>query len=196
MQTNAAGSATVQTLVPGHYSGRASHVHVMAHIGGSILANGTFHGGAITHVGQMFFDQNLLSQVAAVAPYNTNTQPVVQNGDDMIFIQEAAGDSDPIVEYSMLGNTVAQGLVAFIAMGIDTTANYTVSSAASLTANGGVANANGGGGGPGGFGGPPPGGMGGLPPGGVGGPGYGRWSGGTVDPRGIHNNTSTPSRIG
>lgn len=102
----------------------------------------------MSHVGQLFFDQDLISQVEATAPYNTNTQDLTQNADDAIFAEEAAS-SDPVVEYSFLGNDVSDGVLAWIAFGIDLSNEFDVTPAANLYAEGGVANANSGAGGSG-----------------------------------------------
>jgi hypothetical protein len=59
------------------------------------------------------------------------------NADDSIFAEEAAS-SDPVVEYSLLGESVSDGVFAWIAFGIDLTNEYTITPAASLYASGGV----------------------------------------------------------
>jgi protocatechuate 3,4-dioxygenase beta subunit len=50
------GVAQFTSLFPGHYSGRATHMHVVGHLNGTILDNGTYTGGNIAHIGQLFFD--------------------------------------------------------------------------------------------------------------------------------------------
>src|SRR5947208_3585985 len=57
------GVAQFTTLFPGHYTGRAPHIHVMAHFNGTILPNSTYSGGTVSHIGQLFFDQSLISEV-------------------------------------------------------------------------------------------------------------------------------------
>lgn len=99
-----------------------------------------------------------------------NTQDVTNNSADSIFTEEIANGHDPIVEYSLLSDSVADGIFAWISFGVDLTSQQSLTGAATLTSSGGVANANsgmGGGGGPGGngtfSGGSPPSGV----PGGV-----------------------------
>jgi hypothetical protein len=125
----------------------------MSHINATLLPNNTIAGGAVTHVGQAFFDQDLLSLVERVEPYASNTQAIMTNEQDGIFMQEAEG-YDPMVEYVLLGDDVSQGLFGWITFGIDSTYSRNVSAAASWTDKGGVANPNPGFGGPGGPGGP------------------------------------------
>jgi protocatechuate 3,4-dioxygenase beta subunit len=66
--TDSEGFAAFSTIVPGHYTGRTTHIHVLAHAPGqwSLQANNTITGGATAaHVGQIFFDQDLLTEVAS-----------------------------------------------------------------------------------------------------------------------------------
>lgn len=135
------GVLTFETIVPGHYTGRTPHIHVLAHLNASLLENATISGGTIGHVGQLFFDQDLITQVEATAPYNTNTQNLTLNSEDSIMEQESS-DVDPVVEYVMLGDSLSDGIFAWIAFGMDSTASYNVSAAASYGVGGGVANNN------------------------------------------------------
>ncbi|KAH8598898.1 Intradiol ring-cleavage dioxygenase [Bisporella sp. PMI_857] len=157
--TDDLGVAKFTTLFPGHYAGRTTHIHVAAHFNGTTFANGTYNGGYVSHVGQIFFDQDLIHEVEATPIYNTNTQTLLLNTNDGIFSQEAS-TSDPVITYSLLGETVEEGVFGWLTFGIDLSANYTVRAAVTLTENGGVANP-GGGGGPGGP--PPPGFPSGIP---------------------------------
>ncbi|KAH8666048.1 extracellular dioxygenase-like protein [Tricladium varicosporioides] len=148
--TDAEGVAQFNTLFPGHYTGRATHIHVLAHFNGTSYPNGTYGGGYVSHVGQLFFDQDLITQVEATGVYATNTQDITANSEDSIMSEEAA-TTDPVIEYSLIGDDITAGVFGWIAFGIDLTSQQTISSAASLYASGGVANANSGmGGGPGG----------------------------------------------
>lgn len=150
--SDADGVLQFTTLVPGHYTGRAPHLHVLAHIDATVnTANNTLTGGTISHVGQLFLDQSLISEVEATATYVGNTQALTKNAQDSIFVQEAS-TSDPVVNYVLLGDEVADGLFGWVTVGIDPTISKTVNAAAYLDATGGHASSNsGGGGGAGGF---------------------------------------------
>lgn len=106
-----------------------------------------------SHVGQLFFDQDLISEVEAQAPYTDNTQTLTENADDYILLQEA-DDIDPFVQYVFLGDSVVDGIFAWISLAINVTEDSSVTPAAWLTSSGGVANPDGGFG-AGGPGGPP-----------------------------------------
>lgn len=83
------------------------------------------------------------------------------NSEDSILGEEAA-DMDPFVEWVQLSDDITDGIMAWISIGIDPTADSDVSSAATIYKTGGVANENSMGGGMGG--GPPDGGNGTAPP--------------------------------
>jgi protocatechuate 3,4-dioxygenase beta subunit len=149
LETDSDGVAQFETIFPGHYTSRATHIHILVHQNATLYDNGTL-GNEVTssHVGQAFFDQDLITAVELTAPYTTNTQDLTENVDDSILSQETETEGvDPIFEYTLLGDTVSDGIFAWISFGINTTASSTVTPAAFLYAEGGVANANSGGGG-------------------------------------------------
>ncbi|KAI0318283.1 Intradiol ring-cleavage dioxygenase, partial [Amylostereum chailletii] len=140
-ETNADGVAQFITVFPGHYTSRATHIHILAQENGTTSANGTYKATDVKHVGQFFFDQDLITSVETTAPYSTNTQTLTTNADDQIMSEEA-DTIDPVLEYVLLGNDVSDGIFAWGAMGIDVSASYDISPAATLTEDGGVENAN------------------------------------------------------
>lgn len=150
----------------------------MSHLNATLNSNNTLSGGAITHVGQMFFDQDLISLVETTEPYASNTQELTTNAEDSIFEGEADG-YDPVVEYVLLGDDVSEGIFAWIAFGMDSTSAYNISAAAYWTENGGVVNENAGGG------------MGGGPPSGAFPSGGARPTGGS--PSGVIPSGAIPS---
>ncbi|KAL2826062.1 Intradiol ring-cleavage dioxygenase [Aspergillus cavernicola] len=149
-KTDADGVAQFRSLFPGHYSGRATHIHVVAHLGATVLPNNTLAGGYVPHIGQLFFDQDLVNEVEATYPYNTNTVDITENADDHVVIVETEdSDSDPFFEYALLGDSIEDGLLAWVTLGVNVTASHDsdVSYAATLTSSGGVSNDDSSGGG-------------------------------------------------
>ncbi|KAE8881913.1 hypothetical protein PF005_g15831 [Phytophthora fragariae] len=140
--TDVDGVVTFSSVFPGHYTGRATHIHVLGSYNGTVLKNNTYSGGVGAHVGQLFFDQALISEVEAAGVYATNTQEITLNANDNIYNQSAATGFDPIMEYALLGDTVDDGIFAWISVGVDMTLAKSVSAASTITAKGGVANAN------------------------------------------------------
>lgn len=68
--TDNEGVVQVELIFPGHYAPRATHTHLLVHQGGYILPNNTFTGGNVSHVGQVFFDQDLINEIDTFYPYN------------------------------------------------------------------------------------------------------------------------------
>ncbi|QDS69944.1 hypothetical protein FKW77_002000 [Venturia effusa] len=147
------GVVSFDSLFPGHYTSRATHIHILGHSNVTIASNNTLSNqGQMSHVGQVFFDQDLITEADTIAPYSSNTQEVTLNADDSIATQ-ASEDVDPFMEYVLLGETLSDGLLAWTSIGVNMSASYDISAAATIYASGGVANANSMGGGPGGPGG-------------------------------------------
>ncbi|KAH7396390.1 Intradiol ring-cleavage dioxygenase [Pyrenochaeta sp. MPI-SDFR-AT-0127] len=146
--SNENGVLQFDTTFPGHYAGRTTHIHILAHINATLNTNNTVTGGHVSHVGQLFFDQTLIHAAEAVSPYTTNRQTLLLNANDGIFAQEAA-TSDPVLNYVYLGDDVSDGIFGWVTVGLNPNAVTTPRAAAYIDENGGHANA-GGGGGPGG----------------------------------------------
>lgn len=143
------GVVQFETIVPGHYTGRAPHIHVLTHntndtivrTNGTLLAAGNNFTTTASHVGQVFFDQSLLAAVSALEPYSTNTQTLTLNSDDDILASEAA-DMDPFIEYVLIGSSLSDGILAWISIGIDPTTDDSVTSAGTYYESGGVADSD------------------------------------------------------
>lgn len=105
-----------------------------------VQANGTISGlyaSSSSHVGQIFFDQDLITEVEKTAPYSTNTQELTTNAEDSILSEEA-DTIDPVMEYVYIGDSVSDGIFAWITIGVDPTTDTTVTPAAYYTEDGGV----------------------------------------------------------
>lgn len=139
-QTDEDGVVAFDSIFPGHYEGRATHIHVMVHAGAEALPNGTLYSNTAMHVGQMFFDQDLISEVSEVAPYSSNEQELTTNEDDSILGEEAATGADPFMTYVKLGDSIEDGILAWLAFGVDLTNSKDVNSAATHYEDGGVEN--------------------------------------------------------
>ncbi|PYH89055.1 aromatic compound dioxygenase [Aspergillus ellipticus CBS 707.79] len=168
-QTDADGVVQFASIFPGHYTSRATHIHVLSHTPNTTtpLPNDTLSGLTTTHanhVGQLFFDQDLISTVEATSPYSTNTQDLTTNADDSILSEEA-DTIDPFAEYVFLGDDVSDGIFAWIALGVDGDEDSELSPAAEYSAEGGSMISSSSSGGEGGQGGGAPSGSGAVAPG-------------------------------
>lgn len=120
------GVVSFETIFPGHYQGRATHTHLLAHTNVTLNANGTIpvFNKPVAHIGQLFYPEDLRTAVEATYPYNTNTVAVTSNDDDMWSIVQADDSFDPFPQFLYLGDDVTDGLFAWIQIGINSTADY------------------------------------------------------------------------
>ncbi|GJC84017.1 hypothetical protein ColLi_06855 [Colletotrichum liriopes] len=166
-KTDADGVVQFQTIFPGHYGGRTNHHHMaspapllehplqsmhtndsqVAFLDATVQPNNTLLSTHAAHVGQLFWDQDLVQAVEALYPYNTNTVEQTLNADDHVVSDELGSnaDSDPFFQYAYLGDSVEEGLFGWITIGINRTASYDTSYSFELTEAGGVAVENSGG---------------------------------------------------
>ncbi|KAJ5334393.1 hypothetical protein MYU51_016637 [Penicillium brevicompactum] len=135
-QTDRDGVATFESIFPGHYEGRATHTHLLTHLNATLLPNKTLEvgTGSVAHIGQLFWNEVLRSAVEDTYPYNTNTQNVTTNAEDMWSIEQADSAYDPFPEYLYLGDDLDDGLFAWIQIGINATADFTDNSYYSIAA--------------------------------------------------------------
>jgi protocatechuate 3,4-dioxygenase beta subunit len=110
--TNRKGVATFQTIYPGHYTGRATHIHLKVHIG-SKAKGGNLTGGHVCHTGQLFFAESANSSVYALAPYSSDTAPRTLNSSDGIYGQ-AGGTRAEVA----LRGSPQSGLTGSILLGV------------------------------------------------------------------------------
>lgn len=71
--TDASGKATFTTIFPGWYQGRAVHIHFKIRSGNS------------TFTSQLFFNETLIDQVYALAPYTQKQGKYMRNSEDGIY---------------------------------------------------------------------------------------------------------------
>ncbi|KAG9190724.1 hypothetical protein G6011_08812 [Alternaria panax] len=113
----------------------------MSRLNTTVNANATLSGGHVTHVGQMFFDQDFITLADTVEPYASNEQEVTSNSGDSILAKEAE-DVDPFVEYIMLSDDISEGLFGWLAFGMDSSNSYNITPVTYWTEEGGIENGN------------------------------------------------------
>lgn len=124
-QADEDGVARLTTIFPGHYSGRTNHIHVIAHSNVTVNPNNTISGGSIQHIGQFFFDEDLLDKVRQVWPYTENPYEITTNAEDDTFHQETAySNSDPVFHYEFLGDKLEDGLLMWVRIGVNVSASW------------------------------------------------------------------------
>jgi len=123
-ETDSDGVVQFDTLFPGHYLGRATHIHLLATAEATVLPNKTFTGGTARHIGQLYFDQDLIDEVEKLEPYVSNEQDLTTNSRDGIAPDQATEEYDPFLNYVLLGDKLEDGLLMWITIGLDLEADY------------------------------------------------------------------------
>ncbi|MEU6772417.1 intradiol ring-cleavage dioxygenase [Streptomyces sp. NPDC046759] len=113
--TDSAGVAEFTTVYPGWYVGRALHIHVKTHVGGTVTG-GRYQGGHVSHTGQLYFPETYNSRVAALAPYRNNTATRTLNARDGIYRN---GGSATLLSLTQVGSDLGKGVTATVVLGID-----------------------------------------------------------------------------
>jgi protocatechuate 3,4-dioxygenase beta subunit len=115
--TNGDGVAVIDTIYPGWYQGRATHIHLKVHVGGGVSGS-TYSGGHVSHTGQLFFPETMNDQIYRLSPYRRHSGTRTRNSQDSIYAQ--AGGSSAIVKLTRTSKaSLAKGLVGAITMGVD-----------------------------------------------------------------------------
>lgn len=99
-RTDKNGLAIFKTIYPGWYQGRAVHVHLKVHLGGTTV-----------HTGQLFFPDKLTDVVYQRSPYNLRPNRDPRNAGDSIFRN---GGSRSLLRLAKSGS----GYVGRITMGV------------------------------------------------------------------------------
>jgi protocatechuate 3,4-dioxygenase beta subunit len=80
------GVAEIDTIYPGWYQGRATHLHVRVHLGGRV-ADGRYQGGHISHTGQIFMPDGFSDRIYQLPAYAKKESGRTPLEDDDIFLQ-------------------------------------------------------------------------------------------------------------
>jgi protocatechuate 3,4-dioxygenase beta subunit len=99
-KTDKNGLALFTTIYPGWYQGRAVHIHVKVHVGGSVV-----------HTGQLFFPDVLTREVYKAAPYASRGNPDMTDAQDSIYVN---GGKRGLLALKKSG----AGYIGTIAMGV------------------------------------------------------------------------------
>jgi hypothetical protein len=117
---------------------------MVAHLNATLLPNNTLSGGTVAHVGQVFWDQDLIDAVEATYPYNTNTITLTTNAEDRVFADETADtETVPVFEYVYLGDSLEDGIFGWITIAVNVSATYDPNYSFVYTESGGVAESGG-----------------------------------------------------
>ncbi|MEU0431935.1 intradiol ring-cleavage dioxygenase [Streptomyces sp. NPDC006290] len=113
--TDSAGVAEFTTVYPGWYVGRALHIHVKTHAGGTV-SNGTYHGGHVSHTGQLYFPETYNTKIAALTPYRNNTATRTLNARDGIYRN---GGSSTLLSITQASSDLGKGVTGTVILGVN-----------------------------------------------------------------------------
>jgi protocatechuate 3,4-dioxygenase beta subunit len=115
--TDADGLASFRTIYPGWYQGRATHIHLKAHVGGK-AGSSKYSGGHVSHTGQLFFSDTTTDKVARLSPYTRNDTERTRNAVDHVYTgQHGARAKLGLTRRN--ASTIKSGFVAAITLAID-----------------------------------------------------------------------------
>jgi protocatechuate 3,4-dioxygenase beta subunit len=108
--TDATGTVTFKTIVPGWYQGRTTHIHLRVRSKYS-QASSPSDGSNTT---QVFFAQTLIDSInATVAPYSAHGTNPTTNASDQVYAQETQGRN----ELALVGD-MTSGYTATFSIGL------------------------------------------------------------------------------
>jgi protocatechuate 3,4-dioxygenase beta subunit len=114
--TGADGVAEFESIYPGQYTGRDTHIHVKVHIGGASSGSG-YSGGHVSHTGQLFFSDALSDKVYRLAPYTSGTAARTDHAEDQVWTQQDGAKS--LLTLTPLGSKLADGFLGTITLGVN-----------------------------------------------------------------------------
>ncbi|KAH8657833.1 Intradiol ring-cleavage dioxygenase [Xylariales sp. PMI_506] len=126
------GMAEFLTTFPGYYTSRTTHVHVTVQ---TDITNGTSYSkSAVQHLGQLFFDEDLINSVYQLEPYSDHLATLnrTTNAEDSLYSSATSEGYSAMVSIQQLSDDLADGLVGYITIGVNSSAE------AALTTGGSV----------------------------------------------------------
>ncbi|KAF8335880.1 Intradiol ring-cleavage dioxygenase [Cantharellus anzutake] len=128
--TNKKGVVEMITTYPGYYTLRTVHVHTAIQTHWKKARNGTIisDAGHLLHRGQIFFEDSLTDKVVVTNAYLNNTKGRTYNSQDGIFQQENSHGYNAIADTYRLGPKIGDGILAYVTIGVDSTARYSFNS--------------------------------------------------------------------
>ncbi|KAF2735612.1 aromatic compound dioxygenase [Polyplosphaeria fusca] len=104
------GTIDYDTIFPGHYPGRSNHIHV---------AMRPYNSQKVAHTGMLYFDDALIHRVENTTEYLKNTATLTENKNDGFAPAAASSTYDPFVRWNWIGTKAEDGILAWIAMGVN-----------------------------------------------------------------------------
>lgn len=111
------------TKFPGYYVTRTTHIHVTAQT--NITDGLSFSSSAVQHIGQLFFEEDLLNEIYTYEPYSAHLETLnrTTNAEDSLYSDASSGGYSAVISVSQLGDNIEDGLVGYITVGVNSTAD-------------------------------------------------------------------------
>ncbi|KAJ1560589.1 hypothetical protein HK405_006576 [Cladochytrium tenue] len=128
--TDSNGVAEMTTVYPGFYEGRAPHIHMAIHTGGSEADNGTYVGGGYRHFAQLFPGDTVSLAVYQVVTgpyysyYEANKDTYVSTDDDSVRTGADYENYGNLDLTPISSSDLSKGYVGTVAVYVDTSATY------------------------------------------------------------------------
>lgn len=122
--TDSDGMMEMKTIFPGFYIQRAIHIHAEVHLNWTLRENGTLISDSRVSTGQLYFNESVSEQIMALEPYASHTEiNRTTTAEDSIFTESTVGGYSPVFDVVAAdGVDIANGVIAYITIGVDTTA--------------------------------------------------------------------------
>ncbi|KAF4765916.1 hypothetical protein N7455_005777 [Penicillium solitum] len=122
-RTDSAGMTELLTIFPGYYISRTTHIHLTVQT--NVTGKDTSYSDAgVQHLGQLFFDENLINSVYQLSPYKAHISTLnrTTNSEDTLYSSANGDGYSAVVDVSKLGDSLADGLVGYITIGVNRSA--------------------------------------------------------------------------
>ncbi|KAH8660755.1 Intradiol ring-cleavage dioxygenase [Tricladium varicosporioides] len=129
MSTDTNGMAEFLTIFPGYYVTRSTHIHLTVQT--NVTTSSSYSAASVQHIGQLFFNESIINSVYELDPYAQHllTLNRTTNSEDKLYTSANADGYSSVISVTKLGADLADGLVGYITVGVN-------SSAAALTTSG------------------------------------------------------------
>lgn len=122
-RTDSAGMTEFLTIFPGYYISRTTHIHVtvQTNVTGK---DSSYSDAGVQHLGQLFFAEDLINSVYQFAPYKSHLSTLnrTTNSEDSLYSSANGDGYSSVVSVSKLGESLADGLVGYITIGVNRSA--------------------------------------------------------------------------
>ncbi|KAN0120205.1 aromatic compound dioxygenase [Hyaloscypha variabilis] len=99
-----------------------THIHLTVQT--NVTDSSSYSAASVQHIGQLFFDEALINSVYAISPYAAHLATLnrTTNAEDSLYATANGNEYSAIISVSNLGDAVADGLVGYITVGVNSSA--------------------------------------------------------------------------